>query len=424
MKGFSHDWRDSDYLSAFREGYRPRRAHRKSRTGCTNCKRRRIKCDETKPQCKRCRMHGAVCDFTLPPNQADRRLRLCPAGTSLQWNGLLAFSAMTDNVSSLLQAELNDATPLLYGSGDSLGSLGLAMLSHFSQVVVSTHPPAFAPIKKVLREHTIQLALTEPCLLYSILAVASTHRAQLLPPDSKQSIIATRFRHKAARIYRHQLQLPISRENMDMLISSCILIGMFSFSAEASNPLDSWVFSDDPIAMNWLSVQCGLRCMIGLIDPWLDESIWNEAFQASSNYEFYDDHRMGREDLDPDLADLCDISDITTEETNPFHWPLRMLCPLLRMPRHKCGATRITNFMGRLHSDFVNLLTAKEPRALLILSYWLALMYTSVHDWWVDPRVRVECQAICMYLEAWGDKRIVELLDFPARACGYRLMAS
>ncbi|KAF5857146.1 hypothetical protein ETB97_006226 [Aspergillus alliaceus] len=338
-----------------------------------------------------------------------QRLRLCPAGTSLQWNGLLAFSAMTDNVSSLLQAELNDATPLLYGSGDSLGSLGLAMLSHFSQVVVSTHPPAFAPIKKVLREHTIQLALTEPCLLYSILAVASTHRAQLLPPDSKQSIIATRFRHKAARIYRHQLQLPISRENMDMLISSCILIGMFSFSAEASNPLDSWVFSDDPIAMNWLSVQCGLRCMIGLIDPWLDESIWNEAFQASSNYEFYDDHRMGREDLDPDLADLCDISDITTEETNPFHWPLRMLCPLLRMPRHKCGATRITNFMGRLHSDFVNLLTAKEPRALLILSYWLALMYTSVHDWWVDPRLSQEHFALnirtATFKISWSPKK-------------------
>jgi hypothetical protein len=207
---------------------------------------------------------------------------------------------------------------------------------------------------------------------------------------------------------------------MDMLISSCILIGMFSFSAESFSPLDSWVFSDDPFTMNWLSVQGGLRCLLEITHSWLSASIWNEAFQESSAWEYYDDQRMGREDLDPDLADLCNISNTTTEETNPFHWPLRMLCPLLRIPRHECGASRITNFMGRLLPDFVTLLAAKEPRALLILAYWLALMCSSVHDWWAASRVKFECQAICMYLEAWGDSRIIKLLDFPARACGYR----
>ncbi|KAE8156869.1 hypothetical protein BDV40DRAFT_280026 [Aspergillus tamarii] len=248
-------------------------------------------------------------------------------------------------------------------------------------------------------------AVKEPCLLYSIMAVASTHWAYTLPSDSRRTIIAARFRHKATRLYRQHLELPISRDNMDMLITSCMLVGMFSFSAETTSPLDSWVFSDDPVNMNWLS---------------MNESIWNEPFQESSNYEYADDHRMGRENLDPDLADLCDITDTTTEETNPFHWPLRMLCPLLRIPRHKCGAPHITNFMGRLVPDFVNLLATKEPRTLLILSYWLALMCTSVDEGWVSPRVKLECQAICIYLEACGDGRIIELLDFPARACGYK----
>lgn len=263
-------------------------------------------------------------------------------------------------------------------------------------------------------------AVKEPCLLYSIMGVASTHWAYTLPSDRKRTMIAARFRHKATRLYRQHLELPINRDNMDMLITSCMLVGMFSFSAETTSPLDSWVFSDDPVNMNWLAVQCGLRCLLEITKPWMNESIWNEPFQESSNYEYADDHRMGREDLDPDLADLCDITDTTTEETNSFHWPLRMLCPLLRIPRHKCGAPRITNFMGRLLPDFVNLLAAKEPRALLILSYWLALMCTSVDEWWVGPRVRLECQAICMYLEACGDGRIIELLDFPARACGYK----
>ncbi|KAK7547190.1 hypothetical protein IWX46DRAFT_580643 [Phyllosticta citricarpa] len=40
-----------------------RRSHRKSRTGCGNCKTRRIKCDETKPECINCSKHDLRCDY-------------------------------------------------------------------------------------------------------------------------------------------------------------------------------------------------------------------------------------------------------------------------------------------------------------------------------------------------------------------------
>ena len=36
--------------------------HRKTRTGCFTCKKRRVKCDEARPVCKRCRVGGYVCD--------------------------------------------------------------------------------------------------------------------------------------------------------------------------------------------------------------------------------------------------------------------------------------------------------------------------------------------------------------------------
>jgi hypothetical protein len=35
--------------------------------------------------------------------------------------------------------------------------------------------------------------------------------------------------------------------------------------------------------------------------------------------------------------------------------------------------------------------------------------------------VRSECVAICMFLEASPDPRILELLEFPAEACGYAM---
>lgn len=50
------------------------RPHKKTRTGCLACKRRRVKCDETKPRCSNCRDRTETCQY---PDQ-------CVASASLQ----------------------------------------------------------------------------------------------------------------------------------------------------------------------------------------------------------------------------------------------------------------------------------------------------------------------------------------------------
>ncbi|KAE8385451.1 hypothetical protein BDV23DRAFT_164916 [Aspergillus alliaceus] len=67
-----------------------RKSHQKSRLGCGNCKRRRIKCDEVKPSCGPCMRHSTDCDFevgdsadrnssSLTPSKEDDQ-RLTPGG--------------------------------------------------------------------------------------------------------------------------------------------------------------------------------------------------------------------------------------------------------------------------------------------------------------------------------------------------------
>ncbi|OJJ07170.1 hypothetical protein ASPVEDRAFT_141217 [Aspergillus versicolor CBS 583.65] len=41
-----------------------RKTHKKSRLGCVNCKKRKIKCDEGKPSCVNCTRHCISCDYT------------------------------------------------------------------------------------------------------------------------------------------------------------------------------------------------------------------------------------------------------------------------------------------------------------------------------------------------------------------------
>jgi len=45
------------------DGNRQRRAHKKSRRGCSGCKLRRVKCDERRPACLKCKDFGVACNY-------------------------------------------------------------------------------------------------------------------------------------------------------------------------------------------------------------------------------------------------------------------------------------------------------------------------------------------------------------------------
>jgi hypothetical protein len=49
----------------------PRKGHTKSRNGCYNCKRRKVKCQENLPECYHCKRIGLVCEYP-PPKNLDR----------------------------------------------------------------------------------------------------------------------------------------------------------------------------------------------------------------------------------------------------------------------------------------------------------------------------------------------------------------
>src|SRR5262245_23324755 len=44
----------------------PRKGHTKSRSGCFNCKRRKVKCKEERPACSSCQRLGLDCSYPSP----------------------------------------------------------------------------------------------------------------------------------------------------------------------------------------------------------------------------------------------------------------------------------------------------------------------------------------------------------------------
>ena len=49
----------------------PRKGHTKSRRGCYSCKKRKVKCQETLPECENCTRLGLGCVYPKPPASLD-----------------------------------------------------------------------------------------------------------------------------------------------------------------------------------------------------------------------------------------------------------------------------------------------------------------------------------------------------------------
>lgn len=47
--------------------------HHKVRTGCSQCKHRRIKCDELRPRCRKCSKANRACSYAQPSNETEIR---------------------------------------------------------------------------------------------------------------------------------------------------------------------------------------------------------------------------------------------------------------------------------------------------------------------------------------------------------------
>ncbi len=68
----------------------PRKGHTKSRRGCLNCKRRKVKCPETLPACSNCTRIGLSCEYphvtgpSLPASSASSLFFLAPPSAPLQ----------------------------------------------------------------------------------------------------------------------------------------------------------------------------------------------------------------------------------------------------------------------------------------------------------------------------------------------------
>ncbi|ROT37148.1 hypothetical protein SODALDRAFT_189370 [Sodiomyces alkalinus F11] len=187
-----------------------RRSHRKVRTGCKMCKTRKIKCDETMPQCQNCVRYGAKCDITERVSSLPHH-RQTPDASAHDSDSAFSFNSPPAAPSGGPHA-----------GPPSLNMLDLELLYHWSTTTsrTITEDPF---IQEFWRSNAVQLALRRDHVMRGILALSALHLAQLCPSREAEFLHRSVVHHEGAA-RRAMTLMPLVESTQDQELADSLFV--------------------------------------------------------------------------------------------------------------------------------------------------------------------------------------------------------
>ncbi|KAG7700161.1 hypothetical protein KL930_000848 [Ogataea haglerorum] len=149
-----------------------RKFHKKSRKGCATCKKRRVKCDETRPVCGNCDRMGIQCVYTIPatvqPTQALTTDQVANTSGPLPMreqkpNPLQPPEVVQEpNLCPNMITQPPPTQTLAYDTHQTLNMLDLRLMYHYTTKVWPTITEAGISDSKIWSEEIPMLAFKYP----------------------------------------------------------------------------------------------------------------------------------------------------------------------------------------------------------------------------------------------------------------------
>ncbi|KAF1990045.1 hypothetical protein K402DRAFT_390364, partial [Aulographum hederae CBS 113979] len=348
-------------------GRRMIKSHRKTRTGCSQCKARRVKCDERKPSCSNC-------------------LRLCkPCSLLTTTPGPLPTSWAQPNKwcrSSLVDASAAASTALTNASDLALDRSDLELLHHYATSTSGT--VADSKGVSIYRDKIPKMATEYPFLLHGILAISAIHLASL-NRHRRHSLLRKACLHEdlALPSFR-QLTSTVTARNCDALFS---FSGLVTFYVQAtSSPYD------EQFPPLWFNLLRGTHTLLysnwGLLSQGAFRAILKRTQQPIELVNNPEDRRLAALTLfvsaetpstkaDHDMLTLC--NDAIIELRRVFSLPYSP-CKTVDM------RTAAHIWPGTISSAFMTLLQKRIPQALIVFAHYCILLHRcSRGSWFLEP---------------------------------------
>ncbi|KAI0871606.1 hypothetical protein GGS24DRAFT_470868 [Hypoxylon argillaceum] len=354
-----------------------RRAHKKSRHGCKECKRRHRKCDEVHPTCFNCSSANLRCSFLglLPSPPASFP---SPAPSSCSGELLAISPSAHSSTPSISHAEPSVPRDV----GDPVFTLRDLELIHHAQSHLALSIEMSECQARRLWNFLFEHALKSPYLLDQLLALSAAHLSTLSISRRDD------FRQQASRLQTRSLTLlnggyrrqDADNEAMATFLHSSML-GLHLLFDTIQYPDESSVVLDKFIS--YLSIHRGVRAVLTK-EVWLVVQSDILPLIGAGILEPIegDDDSDGRElDTLTDLVKSSDLRASSAESCYEAIESLRWAFAVYRRDPKSCPQSA-SAWPIIIPAAFLDLLRQRRPEALVILAHYAVLMHLS-RDFWV-----------------------------------------
>ncbi|GFF60248.1 predicted protein [Aspergillus lentulus] len=386
---------------------RERKSLRRSRFGCRNCKLRKLKCDESKPHCKRCTSFGVLCNYMF--NVPDLQPIAADTGKSL----VVEVLGRTD-----LQPPV--ASPVWISDESTFYQLNAKCQDFITRYLGRSLITPDDPNMILVNRKLLRLAFAYPFLMHASLAVAFTYDRHLNSSlGCRRSLEECYHWSQSTALLNRRLREPIEAKDRDPIWATAAALAVLTFSSpDARTPEESWPLkSSGDSDLDWLRMSKGKMALWNIVNPLRPDSLFH-VMAATFAIMHSPLPERGIDGIPRALAALCLLNDSSTARNNPYFHATHAVSHILDLPDSEVTTGQTQLFTRCIHGSFEDLLRKRDPVALLLLYLWYRKASRSI--WWIELRARVECPAICSYLRLYHKENVAVQAFLPGGALADR----
>ncbi|KAL2852095.1 hypothetical protein BJY01DRAFT_232704 [Aspergillus pseudoustus] len=343
------------------------RSSRKSRTGCFECKRRHVKCDETHPSCVNCSNSNRQCSYlSLQPRVPATAHRA--SSETFPFQEPLRFS--------LSPVQCHQLGSARYGLQE------LELLHHFENGMAECMVKVHESSKSICRL-SVEQAFSRPFLIDQILAVSAAHMSTVRIGEKAW------YRYRATALQIRAVA-SFNAETVNISTQNCLQVFLFSSFLGYQVLFETLLTRDNfPTFLDHfatcLRLQRGIRSTIG--------NFWDDVearlqpivdLRGCSSSRLTATEETSRFEWNDNLTSLLETANLTPSSIDACEHAVKCLRQTFEASRSKPSraASSVLAWCVHIREEFINLLRQHRPEALVILAHYAVLLY-NIKDVWV-----------------------------------------
>lgn len=361
--------------------FRTLRPHNKSRLGCTNCKKRKVKCDETRPICGTCRLRNADCEYPLgqnaPSNTAVIHSRKAKP-TSSEHLSVSKIDIMARIPGSGINKPCVDAlSSPTFGPVDLVDMKILWFYTSATCRSLSGEGADQLPLQETLQNAVVQSAFESPFLMNTLLALTSLHMKSL-----GQDIGTKKTLYYCGIAFEgHRKAITVARpETYGALLTNALLLSLLA------SPTLRRTGEPRLLLIDWLLMWRGLSSVFDITGS---ECIATGGLIALFSRPGIQPHvtsaAVPKELLT--MLSCLTADDKESSDVDTYQEALRCLGSLyhhlFEYGIDNMMIMRIATWFTLVPAGFVALARSQEPRAMVILAHYAAFLKLADSFWWL-----------------------------------------